>query len=117
MDGRLELKDRFVYVKNGVKKFERNESLRQKARFMESPQCAENDHDFKYCKCFAAWVVDATDMKGGVGFQGAPGRVAVLSVFSKYSHSKQSVVSGRSAGCLIGGQHVKGFRNRWWVKG
>ncbi len=113
----MELKDRFVYVKNGVKKFERNESLRQKARFMESPQCAENDHDFKYCKCFAAWVVDATDMKGGVGFQGAPGRVAVLSVFSKYSHSKQSVVSGRSAGCLIGGQHVKGFRNRWWVKG
>lgn len=95
-----------------MKKFERNDSLRQKARFMESPQCAGNDHDFKYCKCFAAWVVDATDMKGGVGFQGAPGRVAVLSVFSKYSHSKQSVVSGRSAGCLIGGQHVKGFRNR-----
>jgi len=50
-----------------VKKFERIESLRQKARFMESPQCAGNDHDFKYCKCFAAWVVDATDMKGGDG--------------------------------------------------
>ncbi len=47
---------------------------------MESPQCAGNDHDFKYCKCFAAWVVDATVMEGGVGFQGAPGWVAVLSV-------------------------------------
>jgi len=54
-----------------VKKIERNESLRQKARFMESPQCAGNDHDFKYCKCFAAWVVDATVMlwRAELGFK------------------------------------------------
>jgi hypothetical protein len=47
--------------------------LDRRLDFMESPQCAGNDRDFKYCKCFAAWVVDATVMEGGVGFQGAPG--------------------------------------------
>jgi len=64
-----------------VKKFERNESLRQKARFMESPQCAGNDHDFKYFP-----------------FKTERGKWAQCWMFDRWTH-------------------VKGFRNRWWVKG
>lgn len=80
-----------------MKKFERNESLRQKARFMESPQCAGNDHDFKYCKCFAAWVVALTCLEV-FPFKTERGKWAQCWMFDRWTH-------------------VKGFRNRWWVKG
>lgn len=77
--------------------------LDRRLDFMDSPQCAGNDRDFKYCKCFATWVVDAAVMEGGVGFQGALGRVAVLSVLPGQV-SKDSIPKterGKRAQCWI----------------